>query len=62
MNDLTIDKIRSMWQAHNDGVYRLEARENLGEIVGFLLRQNDRLRQAIDCQPRAFLCSTRDAS
>ena len=36
MTDLTLDKIKNMLAAHNDGVYRLEARENLGEIVGWL--------------------------
>jgi hypothetical protein len=37
MSDLTIQKIRDMLAAHNDGVYLLSARENIGEIVAFLL-------------------------
>jgi hypothetical protein len=39
MTDLTIKKIRDMLAAHNDGVYLLNARENIGEIVGFLLNE-----------------------
>ncbi len=44
MTDLTLDKIKNILGAHNDGVYRLQAHENLGEIVGFLMKENDRLR------------------
>lgn len=40
MDDLNIDKITSMWQAHNDGVYKLDVRENIGEIVGYLLKRD----------------------
>ena len=28
---------------HNDGVYRLEARDNIGEIIGWLLEEIDKL-------------------
>lgn len=35
--DLSIEKIRNMWLAHEDGVYCLQSRTNLGAIVGFLL-------------------------
>ncbi len=37
MSDLSIKKIRDMLAAHNDGVYLLSARENIGEIVDYLL-------------------------
>ena len=37
MSDLSIKKIRDMLAAHNDGIYLLSARENIGEIVDFLL-------------------------
>lgn len=39
MTDLTLDKIKNVLGAHNDGVFRLESRENLGEIVGWLVGQ-----------------------
>ena len=34
MTALPLDKIKNMLGAHNDGVYRLQARDNLSEIVG----------------------------
>ena len=37
MTDLSINKIRDMLAVHNDGVYLLGQRENIGEIVEFLL-------------------------
>ncbi len=45
MTDLTLDKIKNMLGAHNDGVYRLEARDNLGEIVGWLLAEIEQCKQ-----------------
>lgn len=45
MSDLTIEKIENMLGAHKDGVYRLEARDNLAEIVEFLL---DHARQSVE--------------
>ena len=39
MTELSLDKIENMLGAHRDGVFRLEARENIGEIVGWLLEQ-----------------------
>jgi len=39
MTELSIKKIRDMLAAHNDGVYLLGARENIGEIVDFLLNE-----------------------
>lgn len=39
MTDLSIKKIRDMLSAHNDGVYLLGARDNIGEIVDFLLNE-----------------------
>ncbi len=39
MTDLSIQKIRDMLAAHNDGVYLLSARENISEIVDFLLNE-----------------------
>lgn len=44
MTHLTLDKIKNMLGAHNDGVFRLDARDNLGEIVGWLVAENERLR------------------
>lgn len=44
MIDLTLAKIKNMLGAHHDGIYRLQARQNLAEIVGWLVEENERLR------------------
>lgn len=41
MSDLSIKKIREMLAAHNDGVYLLGVRSNIGEIVDFLLNESE---------------------
>ncbi len=48
MSDLSTKKIRNMLAAHNDGVYLLNARDNLGEIVDFLLKLSNKMVEVLD--------------
>lgn len=39
MSDLCLEKIKNMLGAHEDGVYALEARENLYDIILYLVTE-----------------------
>ncbi len=39
MSDLCLEKIKNMLGAHDDGVYALEARENLYDIISYLVME-----------------------
>lgn len=39
MNDLCLEKIKNMLGAHDDGIYALEARDNLYDIVSYLVME-----------------------
>lgn len=39
VSDLSLEKIKNMIMAHEDGVYALEARENLYEIILYLVTE-----------------------
>lgn len=39
MSNLSLGKIKNMLTAHNDGIYLLSARENIPDIVDFLLSE-----------------------
>jgi hypothetical protein len=51
LTDLTLDKVKSMLGAHNDGVFRLETRDNLGEIVGWLVGELEAAKAEIESAP-----------
>lgn len=42
-NELTIEKIRNMLLAHNDGVYLLQSRDDPAEVIEYLLTKIDRI-------------------
>lgn len=44
MTALTLDKIKNMLGAHNDGVYRLQARDDLARIISWLVSECERFR------------------
>ena len=39
LNDLCLEKIKNMLAAHDDGVYALEARGNLYDIISYLVME-----------------------
>jgi hypothetical protein len=48
MSDLCLEKIKNMLGAHDDGVYALEARDNLYHIISYLVVEVELNDMAID--------------
>ncbi len=48
MGDLSIEKIRNMLGSHNDAVYMLNERSNIGEIVDYLLSEHKKLQTSLE--------------